>query len=197
VSLQALFFAAYAEFLAAEAARNGREKPDRVVFGIYLANRGEIVEESEADAHGPSLRLVPLRVVLGQHGASLYDIAAEIQRDLHAISSPVNVEIGLWEIKDWTEVVIESFVNFLGVPSVTLEHPPASQDAHGEQGVWLEAVETATTGTRAGDAVLTSKGDNKEEQDGFGPELAGNTVRDAFSVSYLTLLMHASTLTGR
>ncbi|KAG7285684.1 hypothetical protein NEMBOFW57_007977 [Staphylotrichum longicolle] len=147
VSLQALFFAAYAQFLAAEAAKRGTGKPQRVVFGIYLANRAE---GSEPGARVyPFLRLVPLRVVL-KEGASLVDLAVEIQKDIHAISAPVNVEVGLWEVKDWTGITVHSFVNFLGVPSSVRDEK--------ENGVRLEVVE----GLVADTAVVPNRPHNED-----------------------------------
>ncbi|KAK3350231.1 non-ribosomal peptide synthetase [Lasiosphaeria hispida] len=109
VSIQALFFAAYATLLAKTQTPGSRD----VVFGIYLANRGE-VEESHKLPY-PTLCLVPLRVRVGG-GASLVSVAAQVQGDLYAISSPANVAVGLWEIMDWTGVTVRSFVNFLSLP---------------------------------------------------------------------------------
>lgn len=105
VSLQALFFGAYAK----ELSRSGDVRDD-VVFGVYLANRTAM--------HGldtlpyPTLSLVPLRV---RQPASrdLLAVAESIQADLHEISSPANASVGLWEILDWTSVRVGSFVNFL------------------------------------------------------------------------------------
>jgi aryl carrier-like protein len=165
VSLQALFFAAYAEFLASAAAERGGKRPERVVFGIYLANRAEI-REPGVEAY-PLLRLVPIRAVL-RDVASLVDIAAEIQEDIHAVSSPVHAEVGLWEIKDWTGVTIDSFVNFLG----------ATERSGSHRDVRLEVEEPAT------DPDVTPA-DSRNGQCGYRerPEIAGNAVRDAFLVS--------------
>ncbi|KAK4153807.1 hypothetical protein C8A00DRAFT_43310 [Chaetomidium leptoderma] len=167
VSLQALFFAAYAEFIACTAANGGNERPERMVFGIYLANRSA---NSELGASSyPFLRLVPLRVVLTD-GLGLFDVAAEIQRDIHALSAPVNVEVGLWEIKDWTGVTVDSFVNFLAAPE-----PPVEKME--EREVQLELV---------GEPVAESAGISANscephwEGEGEGREIACNPVRDAF-----------------
>lgn len=166
VGLQALFFAAYAQFLAAEAAKYGTDKPQRVVLGIYLANRAES-NESGATVY-PFLRLVPLRVVL-KEGASLVDLAVEIQKDIHVISAPVNVEVGLWEVKDWTGITVHSFVNFLGVPS-------SVRDGE-ERGVRLESVE----GLVADTAVVPNR-PHDEDGERWASEIAGNPVRDVFPV---------------
>jgi amino acid adenylation domain-containing protein len=166
VGLQALFFAAYAEFVASTTVINGLERLDDVVFGIYLANRAEN-NEPGAGAY-PFLRLVPLRVEL-RAGASLFDLASEIQRDIHIISSPVNVEVGLWEIYDWTGIRVDSFVNFLG-PAMA----PA-EDGHGD--VRLELAEKPMVDSRF--APVESC---EEYGETSGRELAGNPVRDAFPV---------------
>ena len=164
VSLQALFFAAYAQFLATEAAESGKGKLERVVFGIYLANRAEN-NEPGASVY-PFLRLVPLRVVLSE-GASLLDLAVEIQKGIHDISAPVNVEVGLWEIKDWTGMAVHSFVNFLGAPS------PVRDGAEGD--LRPEVVENL-----AADAAAISNHPHHEQEDGWASEIASNPVRDAF-----------------
>ena len=89
VSIQAIFFAAYATFLASSYARTD------IVFGIYLANRGDTVGYDALPY--PTLCLVPLRVRVTT-GQSLVEMAAHIQQDIHAISSPANVGVVLWEV---------------------------------------------------------------------------------------------------
>ncbi|KAH6640132.1 hypothetical protein F5144DRAFT_598845 [Chaetomium tenue] len=161
VSLQALFFAAYAEFLASAAAQNGAERPETLVFGIYLANRAE--NEPGASTY-PFLRLVPLRVVL-RDTPSLFDVAAAIQRDIHAISSPVHVEVGLWEIKDWTGVTVDSFVNFLAAAPSVSDRREDSQ---------LELREPPD----AGDPITHDELDDNFEE--LAGAIASNPARDAF-----------------
>jgi amino acid adenylation domain-containing protein len=129
VSLQALFFAAYAKYLA-----KSTENED-VVFGIYLANRSST--EGMDSLPYPTLSLVPLRA-RQPDVTDLATLAKAIQQDLHRISSPENASVGLWEILDWTGVKVDSFVNFLSLPtdgrndeeeSVTLEEVPWGSDA--------------------------------------------------------------------
>ena len=165
VSLQALFFAAYAQFLAAAAVRSGKDKPWRVVFGIYVANRAE--NDILSTEFYPLLRLVPLCVTLSQ-GAGLFDVAAEIQRDIHVISARVNLEVGLWEIKDWTGITVHSFVNFLSAPMLPFNE--------GRRQVQLAVAE---------DAITTSAADHPGGWYGDGEPsgLASNPVRDVFPVS--------------
>lgn len=100
VSLQALFFAAYATLL-------GRSSPgDDVVLGIYLANRSDA---AVPDSY-PTLNLVPLRVKLGD---DLGEMARGVQGDIHAITEGRNSGVGLWEVEAWTGVRVDSFVNFI------------------------------------------------------------------------------------
>lgn len=81
-----------------------------MVFGVYLANRS-----TEEESQYPTLCLVPLRVQAAE-GLQLAEAAAKIQQNLHDISNVENVSVGLWEIKEWTGVVVDSFVNFLSLP---------------------------------------------------------------------------------
>ncbi|KAK3948700.1 hypothetical protein QBC32DRAFT_380334 [Pseudoneurospora amorphoporcata] len=110
VSIQALFFAAYARFVSETA--QGKWKD--VVMGVYLANRSSESELSEIPY--PTLCLVPLRVRIRESDESLVDMARHIQEDLYKISDPENIGVGLWEIEEWTGVVVDGFVNFLSVP---------------------------------------------------------------------------------
>ncbi|KAL1839368.1 hypothetical protein VTJ49DRAFT_1603 [Mycothermus thermophilus] len=164
ISLQSLFFAAYAELLAST--HPGNQRPESVVFGVYLANRAESQAEPGM-RFWPLLRLVPLRVALGEKGvADLLDVASAIQRDLHAVSAPENVEVGMWEIKEWTGVVVDSFVNFLGVPEDMV-------DGLGGD-VRLDVVRELDDG-REGPAGMG------EASSGAGwPEVGSISVRDAY-----------------
>jgi hypothetical protein len=129
VSLQALFFAGYAKYIA----KNTENKD--VVFGIYLANRSST--DGMDTLPYATLSLVPLRV-RQPSSHDLATLAKAIQQDLHRISSPENASVGLWEVLDWTGVRIDSFVNFLSLPTegknkteedVILEEVPWSSNA--------------------------------------------------------------------
>ncbi|ROV91734.1 hypothetical protein VPNG_09966 [Cytospora leucostoma] len=104
ISIQAVFLAAYAKVLASIC------QQDDVVFGVYLANRS-----TEEELQYPTLCLVPLRVQATEV-FQLAEVAAKIQQNLHDISNAENVSVGLWEIMEWTGVVVDSFVNFLSLP---------------------------------------------------------------------------------
>ncbi len=174
VSLQVLFFATYAEFLASTAVKGGKEKPRRVVFGVYLANRIEDDDTSGAGLY-PCLRLVPLCVSL-QEERGLFAAAARIQRDIQVISEPTNVEVGLWEVQEWTGITVNSSVNFLGA------HARSFSDEKCE--VKLEAVEEETV-----ESAVVGESLDSEHGDEWPFGIAGNPVRDAFPVG-ISVLRH-------
>lgn len=171
VSLQAVFLAAYAQVVAST--REPRHSNDVVVFGVYLANRGTVWEELVY----PTLCLVPLRVEVGHDGSQLFDIAARVQRDLHQISAPDNVSVGLWEIQEWTSVTVDSFVNFLSLPDQdepTGESPVAS----GVDEVRLEGL-----GSDEEDVMMADdKGGHRMDPDTLS-WVQKNNVKDFYSVS--------------
>ncbi|TWU74930.1 nrps [Metarhizium rileyi] len=110
ISLQSLFFAAYAKTVY-----DNTEAQDTasVVFGVYLANRD--TDTDNLDATYPTMNLVPLRVPIAPE-SSLPSIAAAILHDLQRIQSNDRELVGLWEIYNWTGVQIRTFVNFLSLP---------------------------------------------------------------------------------
>lgn len=114
ISIQAIFFAAFAQVHASLLSKVRVKMSKDTVFGIYLANRSHSIE-GIATLASPTLNLVPLRIkdVLS---TSVVESAKSIQQDLYAISTLENSGVGLWEIFDWTGVVIDCFVNFLTLP---------------------------------------------------------------------------------
>lgn len=110
ISVQSLFLAAYAKALAS--ARH-ETKHGTVIFGIYLANRSA---DHEIPAEYPTLNLVPLRVTTSEYRTTI-EMAVAIQSDIHAIGIEGRADVGLWEIAAWTGVKIDTFVNFLSLPS--------------------------------------------------------------------------------
>ncbi|KAM0279736.1 hypothetical protein ACHAQH_004427 [Verticillium albo-atrum] len=112
VGLPALFFAVVAQSLyARRASRTGS-----VILGIYYSNRKE--EDDTTMAFYPTLNLVPLTIMI-QGETKAMDVARQVQQDLHRITSLVNSTVGLWEIKEWTGIEIDVFVNFLNLPKET------------------------------------------------------------------------------
>lgn len=158
ISIQSVFLAAYARVLSTLSGS------DDVVFGVYIANRG-----SEQDLEFPTLCLVPLRV-RAPRDLDVAEVASAVQRDLFEVSRPENVNAGLWEIKDWTGVVIDSFVNFLSLPE---DEPSQGKDGGG---VELEPLRF--------DEVTSGVGDESTASDPRQvPWLERNAVRDAYPVS--------------
>jgi ferricrocin synthase len=173
LSIQAVFFAAYAKLLASSNATAITDTETisarDVIFGIYLANCTETVSEASVLTTYPTLALVPLRVHLGsEQGESILEVAERVQRDLHAISDPINVAVGLWEIQAWTGVVVDSFVNFLGA---------APKRRWGEGPGGFELMEPKT-----------EQGGERPLRYSEPEELKGNLVRDAYPVSTSILL---------
>ncbi|KAL7914310.1 hypothetical protein GGI35DRAFT_490563 [Trichoderma velutinum] len=158
VSLQALFFAAYAKILAAEnIGATGDDGKKTVVFGIYLANR----TDDALPPTFPTLNLVPLRVHLAPTD-SILEIADMIQNDIHLIAAEGHADVGLWEVAAWTGVKVTSFVNFLSLPDAI------SQTSNGNSNIELIQVQ---------DKEFTRE---TEEEVVFHPCLSKNPVRDAF-----------------
>lgn len=169
VGIQSVFLAAYAKVLASLSGRTDRD----VVFGVYLANRGS----GGPQLAYPTLSLVPLRVRVRAppcEGFRIAEWAAGIQRDLHRISAPENVSVGLWEVKEWAGVEVDSFVNFLSLPD-----EPGRDDDGGPRGrcaIRLDAVEP--------EEMVAPRGEKSTVE---SPEqlawLEKNAVRNAYPVS--------------
>lgn len=169
ISLQALFLAAYAKVLASNPGDfSAGSKEQDVVFGVYLANRGT---STDTFAYYPTLCLVPLRVKV-HPGSEIVQLAAVIQRDLHEISATDNISVGLWEIREWTGVVVDSFVNFLSLPDEPRDVTPSELNIQLEN---ISAEEITATAMEEESAVM--------DPDTIS-WLQKNTVRDAYPVSF-------------
>ncbi|KAF2632433.1 nonribosomal peptide synthetase-like protein 2 [Macroventuria anomochaeta] len=141
ISTHALFLAAYAKLYAAKVSR---AKGEDVVIGIYLANRSLPIDNLSTAAI-PTVNLLPLRVRLPLN-TSIIDAATEIQRDLQAIGEPVNATTSLFEISEWTDVKIDTFVNFLSLPDADDEDIVKRDDGVKitQEASWQEAVSRVT-----------------------------------------------------
>ncbi|KAL6851850.1 non-ribosomal peptide synthetase, siderophore synthesis [Trichoderma novae-zelandiae] len=174
VSLQALLFAAYAKILASDdnpgiAQHDGGRKT--VVFGIYLANRGN----EALPLTFPTLNLVPLRVRLAPNDGIL-DVAGAIQGDIHLIAAEGRADVGLWEVAAWTGVRVTSFFNFLALPDTSVEGDDGSL-AEIEL-VPMDHMEIAREGLPNGD---DEEEEEEEEEEALShPCLVKNPVRDAY-----------------
>lgn len=158
IGIQAVFLAAYAKVLSSHSSQKGQPT---VVFGVYLANR-----DAAPGLPCPTLCLVPLRVDIPQN-FELMEVAASIQQDLHRISDPTHVGVGLWEIKEWTGVVVDSFVNFLSLP--------VGEEPDGTGSVRLTEVGFEEDFATEADSAAVNPGQLRW--------LKKNAVRDAYPVS--------------
>ncbi|KAM7215882.1 non-ribosomal peptide synthetase [Rhypophila decipiens] len=172
ISVQALFLAAYAQYLA----YLGQD----VVFGVYIANRTDL-ESTDGLSHYPTLCLVPLRVRVNR-AKTVIELAIEIQEDLHIISSAENVGVGLWEIQQWTGVVAHSFVNFLSFSGSELKTEEESQS---ENSVLNRLVlDEVPFGEKHNDSAQQNPGGDIHKDDELvlpsGFENLSSTVRSAY-----------------
>jgi hypothetical protein len=86
----------------------------------------------------PTVNLLPLRVRTPLTQSTL-DAAKQIQRDIQNISELAHASASLYEIKTWTGVTVDSFVNFLTLPS-TEEHTEGSDSVNiMPENAWTEA----------------------------------------------------------
>jgi aryl carrier-like protein len=108
VSIDALFLAAVSKIYAH---RLSSESLDLVVFGIYLANRAPFGEDL-SNLAAPTLNILPLRV-RDPLSRSIPELAGEIQKDIHMISSKEMVSASLADIYTWTGVRVNFFANIL------------------------------------------------------------------------------------
>ncbi|OHE90678.1 amino acid adenylation domain-containing protein [Colletotrichum orchidophilum] len=159
VGLPALFFAATAKAL--QKCRSWQKQ--EIVFGIYYANRSST---EGLETTFPTLNLVPLKVSLADD-LDILKTAKQVQDDLHLIS--LHATVGLWEIKDWTGLEIDCFVNFLHLGEESIEMVEGSDISlapisnPGETGEYLNAL-----------------GSDSSREDYSQRWLQKNAVRDVF-----------------
>lgn len=142
VSTQALFLAVYTTLCAA---RSERTKTQDIVIGIYLANRSLPIDNLSTAAI-PTVNLLPLRI-RAPLSTPLLALATQIQQNLQFISEPSYATTSLHEIFEWTGVKIDTFVNFLTLPSTANEDETAGASASSNRKVritqkhdWHEAI---------------------------------------------------------
>lgn len=112
ISVHAAFLAAYAKLYKSK--MNTGSLQQDIVLGIYLANRSHDIS-GLTEAAVPTVNLVPLRVRKADE-RSLEDLSNSIQQDLLLLNSLENASTSLWQIARWTNVKIDTFVNFLVLP---------------------------------------------------------------------------------
>ena len=116
LSFHSLFLATYA-FVHAKVISPGRvgaKFSHTVTIGVYLANRSLDIEGLVELAY-PTFNVVPLRIKLSD-GATIFDVAENIQGDLGKIGQLRNCSVSLSEIYEWTGFRIDCCVNFLKLP---------------------------------------------------------------------------------
>jgi amino acid adenylation domain-containing protein len=168
ISIQALFLVTYAKMYAKlTATTNDRD----VILGIYLANRSHPVPGLETAAI-PTVNLLPIRVRTPLEQTTVY-AARQVQKDLQRISEMANASASLYEIKKWTGVTVDTFVNFLTLPAVE-----ETQDTKGvkiaPKSDWDEAV----------DRVEEHKEMFRDEDEDRIEKLRNEAVNGAYLVSY-------------
>ncbi|OAL25213.1 hypothetical protein AYO22_05090 [Fonsecaea multimorphosa] len=120
LGIQALFFAAYARVYERirrelDAGQLGtKAESGDVVVGIYLANRSLDID-GIMELAAPTFSIVPLRIRQGQE--NLLQSALQIQQDLSEITNTENCGVAMRDIHTWTGVRLDTFVNFLSLPS--------------------------------------------------------------------------------
>jgi aryl carrier-like protein/NRPS condensation-like uncharacterized protein len=121
-SLQALVLAAYAHTYPALVVPPPLERSyQNVVIGVYLANRSQDID-GLVTSPSPTVNLVSLNVK-AINRVSFATTAASIQSDLAQIGIAAHANTGLWQIKEWTGVQIDTFVNFLTLPAEDRNSP--------------------------------------------------------------------------
>lgn len=169
LSIQSLFFAAYAKAYANLAAKEWNVEAGDAVIGVYLANRSHLDDSSLLAV--PTLNLVPLRVKT-PHQTDIVATAKQIQVDLQVIGSPENSSAGLWEIEKWTGVKVDNFVNFIKLPDGNnSDYGKAEGAIVDELGGRLKTEKRSLV--HAGSTADFSQ----------PPELERNIVKNAYSVS--------------
>ena len=120
LSIQALFFAVYARVYSSiclQSVHGGSEfssQAQNTVVGIYLANRSLDID-GLTELAAPTFNIVPLRVQLGQN--TLRETALQVQQDLAEITKLENCGVSMKEIYDWSGLKVNTYVNFLSLPS--------------------------------------------------------------------------------
>lgn len=120
LSIQALFFATYAvlysRVLHGPNAHQsfGSSNPHDLVIGVYLANRALDID-GITELAAPTFNIVPLRIRVG--GSTLKDTARQVQQDLAEITKIEHCGVSMRDIHAWTGIRIDTFVNFLSLPS--------------------------------------------------------------------------------
>ncbi|KZZ97924.1 nonribosomal peptide synthetase [Ascosphaera apis ARSEF 7405] len=112
VSVQAIFLACFARVWKRVLFMVDGQDRETIVVGIYLSNRGHALD-GLSQMIGPSLNIVPLKVDVSDDEEREVDIARRVQGDLQRVSTVENSCVSLEEVREWTGVRVDVFVNFL------------------------------------------------------------------------------------
>lgn len=166
ISIQALFIAAWAKIYAGLLSSSEADATvDEIIIGIYLANRSHDLE-GLPNLIAPTVNIVPLCVTNPSQGP-LIGIAQRVQTDLHEIGRVEYSCVSLIEIKKWTGITIDCFVNFLKLPGENEEVESDRQDIRFEE----------ISHARDGSGVSSSYSEEEDLE-----LLHPNLVRDVFLV---------------
>ncbi|KAK6379689.1 NRPS protein [Exophiala oligosperma] len=178
VSLQALFFAAYARIYTRICVGSEEDKiktnaPSDVIVGVYLANRSLDVEVI-ANLVAPTFNIVPLRVQFDA-GTTTVEIAKQVQNDLANITSMENSGVSMREISEWTGTRVDTYVNFLSLPGEDDDEEPGDVDSNA-QGVNRQVRVTHANVDSGGRDSLPELGSPSPFVDGDGDGPASREV---------------------
>lgn len=153
VTVSALFMSIYARVISkikGITAQTQQEK-DKVVLGAYIANRSH---GNQGLTAFPTVNLLP---VLVDVSLPLFEAASKIQRDLLEISEEPNVAASLWQIKQWTGVTIDTFINWLQLPELEEESTGQLHDRFRVQGEMDQIVDEDVEGFELPESFKTDK----------------------------------------
>jgi hypothetical protein len=150
------------------------------MLGVYLSNRAHL--DNLSVLRSPTLNLMPI-LVRSPAGTDLLDSAKQVHEDLQAISTAERSAVALWEIRKWTGVGVDCFVNFLKLPET-------SEGTVVDGAVELEEITDESLQERA--EVFASK---SEEMFEMPEELAKLPEMDAYQVCPLESPAHVSMIT--
>ncbi|KAI9840539.1 MAG: NRPS [Sclerophora amabilis] len=178
LSIQAIFLAAFARVYASQlcppstSSSNHTSLPNTsIVIGVYLANRSHPFIHNLSDLPAPTVNLVPL-CIKDPSGHSLTSTAQQIQRDLQEISTAQNIGVSLDEIREWTGVTVNCFVNFLSLPDFGEVNESTTEEEGEESHVGFKEINTESPRSK----VVDQRVDVSRTTDA----LEGNVVRDAY-----------------
>lgn len=175
LSIQALFFAAYAKLYASVSRKSttlgqadSSSPSDDVVIGIYLANRSLDID-GLTELNAPTFNIVPLRVHLSdEKKTTLLESALQVQSDLGGITATEHCGVSMRDIHSWTGLKIDTFVNFLSLPGDVQQQndSPAVKVTHAK----VEAEQKNNTLEHLESASPFFRGDAGEQEAGVAHE---------------------------